>query len=38
MSNLGCRSFHDFLDRFPSRVRRAGRSAGDITLELVSYQ
>jgi hypothetical protein len=34
--NYGCRSFRDFLGRFPSRVRRAGRSGGDITLELVT--
>ena len=32
--NYGCRSFRDFLDRFPGRVRRAGRSGSDITLEL----
>ncbi len=31
--NYGCRSF---LDRFPKLVRRAGRSGGDITLELIS--
>ena len=34
--NYGCRSFRDFLDRFPGRVRRAGGSGGDITLELVN--
>jgi hypothetical protein len=34
--NYGCRSFRDFLDRFPKLVRRAGRSGGDITLELIS--
>jgi len=33
--NYGCRSFRDFLDRFPGRVRRAGRSGSDITLELI---
>jgi len=33
--NYGCRSFRDFLDRFPGRVRRAGRSGSDITLGLI---
>ena len=36
--NYGCRSFCDFLDRFPGRVRRAGRSGSDITLELIREQ
>jgi hypothetical protein len=34
--NYGRRSFRDFLDRFPGRVRRAGRSGSDITLAAVS--
>jgi hypothetical protein len=32
--NYGCRSFRDFLD--PKRVRRTGRSGGDITVELIN--
>jgi hypothetical protein len=33
--HCGYRSFRDFLDRFPGRVRRAGRSGSDITLEFI---
>jgi OST-HTH/LOTUS domain len=34
--NYGCRSFRDFLDRFPGRVRRTGRSGTDITVQLIT--
>ena len=33
--DYGCASFRAFLARFPGRVRRAGRSGSDITLELI---
>jgi hypothetical protein len=34
--NYGCRSFRDFLDRFPGRVRRTGRSGTEITVQLIT--
>lgn len=33
--DYGCRTFRDFLARFPKRVRRKGNAGHDITLELI---
>jgi hypothetical protein len=32
---VGCRTFREFLARFPDRIVTVGRSGGDITVKLV---